>query len=278
MKPDTDLRVRLMGPTRAIVDGRVVELGGPKKRVLLTALALSAGAALSTDRLIELVWDDAPPATARRTLQSHVAALRGALGGRDSLRPAHDGYLLDVERRRVDLLEFEDDVSAALHAEPDVDLPLLDAALSAWQAPFVAQSGLRRVVALLAPFEELHLLATEELVAAQIDGGRAGEAVGRLEALVREHPTRENLWLQLARCRAVLGRRDSALRTIQRAREALREELGVDPAVQLTDLEQTLVGASRRRVRLTEAATPPSSPPMERRPTGHRRYCSRVRR
>lgn len=86
--------------------------------------------------------------------------------------------------------------------------------------------------------------AIEGLVTAQIGDGHAGDAACRLEALVREHPTRENLWLQLARSVAAMGRRDSALLTIQRAREALREHLGVDIAPRLKHDEVGLLEGS----------------------------------
>jgi predicted ATPase len=94
---------------------------------------------------------------------------------------------------------------------------------------------------LTAPFEELHLQAFEALAAAQIAGTHAGDAVRTLEALVREHPTRENLWLQLAHGLARIGRRDMALNAIQRAREALRDQLGVHPSALLTDFEAELL-------------------------------------
>jgi len=93
----------------------------------------------------------------------------------------------------------------------------------------------------MAPFEELRFQSVEGLAAAQIAGSRAGEAVKMLEGLVREYPTRENLWLELARGLHRLGRRDAALTAIQRAREQLREHLGLDPSALLVAFEQDLL-------------------------------------
>ena len=95
------------------------------------------------------------------------------------------------------------------------------------------------------------------LLAAQIAGTRAGDAVKMLEALVREYPTRENLWLELARGLNRLGRRDAALNAIQRAREALREHLGVHPSALLSALETDLLtGHAALPARSDEIAVP----------------------
>ncbi|NNE10747.1 MAG: hypothetical protein HKN41_00705, partial [Ilumatobacter sp.] len=225
-------------------DGRNVATGGPKQQLVLAVLALSAGAAVSTDRLIDLVWGDDPPRTARRTVQSYISALRAALGADAPLLARPGGYLLDVPRLQVDLLAFEDDVSGILartNAVPEAKAVALERALANWRSPLELTPLPEGVAALIVPFEELRLQAVEALVAAQIDAGRAGDAVRRLETLVREHPTRENLWLQLARGLAALGRRDAALSTMQRAREQLREQLGLEPSETLRRYEQELL-------------------------------------
>jgi DNA-binding SARP family transcriptional activator len=80
----------------------------------LAGLALSAGRVVSVDRLIDLVWEHDPPASARRTVQSHVSGLRAAFGGVDApLSAAGAGYVLAVERSDVDLLAFEDTIERA---------------------------------------------------------------------------------------------------------------------------------------------------------------------
>ena len=100
---------------------------------------------------------------------------------------------------------------------------------------------LREIRDITAPFEELHLQAIEALVSIQIAGSSATDAVRTLETLVRENPTRENLWLLLAQGLAQIGRRDMALNAIQRAREELRDQLGVDLSPQLMSYEHALL-------------------------------------
>lgn len=238
------LLVHLMGSVRLVRDGEPVAVGGPKQQVVLAVLALSAGRRVSTDRLVDVVWGENPPASARRTVQSYVASLRRALGAGAALEPSQNGYTLDVERSMVDLLAFEDQAAELL---ADVGLDIDDRAerladvLSSWETPMDGIRGTSRLHELSAPFEELRCQAVEGLAAAQIAGTRAGDAVRMLEALVREYPTRENLWLELARGLSRLGRRDAALVAIQRAREALREHLGVHPSDLLSALETDLL-------------------------------------
>ena len=236
--------VHLMGTVRLVRDGQPVDVGGPKQQAVLAVLALSAGRRVSTDRLVDLVWDQNPPASARRTVQSYVASLRRVLGAGAALEPSQNGYTLNVDRGVVDLLAFEDRAAGLLGdvgLDPDDKAQGLAEVLSTWETPLDGLRGALRLGELAAPFEELRFQAVEGLAAAQIAGTRAGDAVKMLEALVREYPTRENLWLELARGLNRLGRRDAALNAIQRAREALREHLGVHPSALLSALETDLL-------------------------------------
>ena len=238
------LVVHLMGAVRLVSDGQRVDVGGPKQRAVLAVLALSAGRRVSTDRLVDLVWDEHPPASARRTVQSYVASLRRAMGAGAALKPAQNGYTLEIDRVQVDLLAFEDrsaELFADVGLDPDVKADALEALLSAWEPPLDGLRDVPRLMELAAPFDELRLQAVEALAAAQIAGTRSGDAVKMLEALVREYPTRENFWLELARGLNRLGRRDAALTAMQRARESLREHLGVHPSALLATFETDLL-------------------------------------
>src|SRR5215471_13339159 len=71
---------RILGPLAVISDGHAVEIQGSKERATLAILLLHAGQVVSTDTLIDALWPDEPPATARNSLQVRIAALRKALG------------------------------------------------------------------------------------------------------------------------------------------------------------------------------------------------------
>ena len=73
------MNVQVLGPLEARAAGRLVPLGGAKPRALLAMLALDAGSPVSTERLIDGLWGDRPPATATKLVQLYVSQLRKAL-------------------------------------------------------------------------------------------------------------------------------------------------------------------------------------------------------
>jgi len=86
----------ILGPLEARQDEKPVQLGGPKQRALLAMLLLEAGRVVSSDRLLEALWEDNPPATATASLQNFVAQLRKALGP-DVIETRPPGYLVRLE-------------------------------------------------------------------------------------------------------------------------------------------------------------------------------------
>ena len=239
------LRLELFGGVHVTVDGAPLDVGGPRPRALLASLALADGHVVGADRLVDLIWGDDPPATARRTLQSYVSGLRQTLGGDDGpLAASGAGYVLAIDRRQIDLFVFADAVVRARNetrSDPAATAARLRAALDSWAVPLDGLRPSPSLHAILVPYEELRLEALEALNDVELDHGEVGRAVARLETLVREHPVRERFWTQLVRGLATLGRRDTALQACQRAREALREHLGVPPAPLLQRLEREIL-------------------------------------
>jgi len=66
----------LLGPLEARRDGARIELGPRKQRAVLALLLLNANRVVSTERLIDDLWGEAPPDTARSALQVYIAGLR----------------------------------------------------------------------------------------------------------------------------------------------------------------------------------------------------------
>ena len=80
---------RILGPLEVLDEGRTITLGGSKQRALLALLLLHANETLSTDRLIDELWGERPPANAAKTVQMQISRLRKALAGEaGSGRPA----------------------------------------------------------------------------------------------------------------------------------------------------------------------------------------------
>ena len=73
------MRVRILGPLEVTEGDRVLSVGGPKERAVLAMLAVHSGTAISDERLIDALWGDEPPRTAKKTLQNYVRRLRHVL-------------------------------------------------------------------------------------------------------------------------------------------------------------------------------------------------------
>ena len=110
--------IRLLGSVRVTTsEGALLDLGGPKPRTVLVRLALRPGEVVPTDSLVDTLWGEVPPPTARRSLQAHVAKLRAALGAGDGpLTSNGPGYVLDVPRETVQDCDVELIYTCPIHA------------------------------------------------------------------------------------------------------------------------------------------------------------------
>jgi len=235
------VEVRLLGPLEAGVEGLPVQLRRRKQRELLALLALRAGEVVSTDRLVDELWGEAPPKAAVGSLQNLVSELRKVLPPQVLVTRA-PGYVLDVEREAVDAHRFERLSREAGEASSQQRVVLLREALALWRGPALADVKLEHSSAgEAARLDELRLAAWEDRLGAEVELGHPSPAIGELESLVAKHPLRERPvgLLMLALYRA--GRQAEALDAYRRARETLVEELGIDPSPELQRLEQAIL-------------------------------------
>ncbi|TML70818.1 MAG: hypothetical protein E6G14_04140 [Actinobacteria bacterium] len=221
--------------------GQPIEVVGAKQRALLAVLLLNANHVVPSDMLMESLWEDRVPETAVKALQVHVSQLRKLLGpGRLATR--RPGYLLRVEEGELDLHEFETLARRARDASPADAAVALREALALWRGRPLADFTFDRFAqAEIARLEELRLDALEKRIEAEIALGRHAGLVAELEALVTDHPLREELRAQLMIALYRSGRQAEALATYQEARRALVEELGLEPSRRLHDLEQAIL-------------------------------------
>ena len=71
--------MRVLGGCDADLDGRPVDLGGPRQRAVLALLLTARGAVVPADRVSEDLWRGEPPPRAAGALQAYVSHLRKAL-------------------------------------------------------------------------------------------------------------------------------------------------------------------------------------------------------
>ena len=229
---------RMLGPLEVRgPDGVVVSTSAGQR--LLLALLLVAGDVVSADRLIDALWGDAPPADPAAALRSQLARLRRVLGpaARDLVAEG-GGYRLWVKPGQVDADRFEDLVAAARRAGGDQAIDLFDRALGLWRGPALAEFVDRPFAQPEAVrLEQLQLIAREEHAERLLSLGRVGDALVSLEALVTEHPEREQARALLMQALYRHGRHTDALARYQSWRRYLAEELGLEPSPALQRLE-----------------------------------------
>lgn len=244
---------RILGPLEVWDDGRQVRLHGPIQRALLAALLLDANRVVAVDRLIDHLWGDTPPATARVTLQSHILRLRSALAadgdrsGEQPLRTRSLGYLLVVEPGQLDLAVFQQHVTAAVQARAQ---GRLEAAAECYRAALRLWRG-RALGDVAAPFaqveatklEEQRLAALEDRIDVDLALGCHCELIAELTSLTVSHPFRERLRFQLMLALYRAGRQVEALEAYREVRGMLIEQVGLEPGVALRRLEQAILTA-----------------------------------
>ena len=238
-------RYRILGSLEVERDGRVVPVGTGKQTAVLALLLLHANEIVSSDRLIDALWPDAPPASGANNLHVYISHLRKALPG-DVLVTRKPGYVLRVEPGELDLDEFESLVQegrdALARGDAGVASERLRAALALWRGPPLSDVAFEAFAQPeIARLEELRLAALEDRVAADLAAGRHGELVAELEQLVAEHPLREGFHGQLMLALYRAGRQAEALQAYQNTRRTLVDELGIDPSPALQRLEQAIL-------------------------------------
>jgi DNA-binding SARP family transcriptional activator len=247
------MRFQVLGPLEVEADDGLVQLGGPKERLLLALLLTRPNQVVSVEALQQGLWGDRPPPSAAKTLQSHVKRLRQTLepgrarGAAGSvLVTRQPGYLLRVERGALDAARFEELTTRARRllsgGEADAAGSMLREALGLWRGQaFQEFTNTDFGAAEADRLAELRVVAVEDRLEADLRLGRHRELVAELEGLVRDQPLRERLWAQLLLALYRSGRQADALLAYQRARSILVEELGIDPGAELRRLHAAIL-------------------------------------
>lgn len=256
------LHLRLLGPVEAVAAEGRIDLGGAKPRALLAALALEPGRVVSATRLVDVVWSENPPASARALIQTYVSTLRRSFaeaGHPDIIVTRAPGYALRADAAVVDADRFARLLDRSREAAAARDFAgaagLLREARALWQGP--ALSGLAD--SLLAGearrLDELRIAAAEELYAAELALGRL-DHLAELTALVETHPVNERLRGQLMVTLYRLGRQADALACFRAGRVALVEELGIEPGPELSELHESVLRGDDDRLPGSPARAP----------------------
>lgn len=242
------MEFRLLGPVEVLGHGRLIPLGGRKRRTLLATLLVEHGRVVSAAKLVDAVWGAAPPGTARGVLQTYVSALRRTLIGPDgapAIVTQSSGYLLRVDPQTLDRDVFERQVelgrAALAHGRSGEGVRRLRAADDIWRGVALDDVDHHALSGEALRLEELRLTAVEERVATELALGHVEQACTELTSLVGSHPYRERLRGHLMTALAMMGRRSDALALYREARALLIGEMGIEPGPELRSVHELLL-------------------------------------
>ncbi|MEW2385765.1 BTAD domain-containing putative transcriptional regulator [Micromonospora sp. NPDC047707] len=241
------MRFGILGPLR--VGGGDATVTAGRDRTVLAMLLLRAGRIVPVDDLVDAVWEDRPPATARAQLQTCVSRLRQrlvALGlPPETIVTDPVGYGVRTADGDLDAEVFAREVDAARSAVAAGQLAdarrRFRAGLALWRGPALSGITSRSVRRRAQALDEQRLTALEECVDVELRLGHAADLLDELAETVERHPLRERLRGHLMLALSAVGRQADALAVYREGRRLYAEELGIDPGAALQELHQRVL-------------------------------------
>ncbi|TQM78215.1 DNA-binding SARP family transcriptional activator [Saccharothrix saharensis] len=240
-----EFMVNILGGLEVRCGDLLVAVGHARQRSVLAALAIDAGRVVPVGVLIDRIWGERPPFSARPTLRTYVAHLRRALArARISITYRGDGYLLAVKPDMVDLHRFRA-LWAAARENPDAvrSLTLAGEALALWRGEPLAESNTQWADSVRRRLHLEHAAAQADQVDWALRCGKHRDLLPELTTRAAAEPSDERVVGQLMLALYRSGRQAEALRHFQHTRRHLADELGTDPSPALNELHQRILTA-----------------------------------
>jgi DNA-binding SARP family transcriptional activator len=244
---------RILGPLEVVHGGDAIDIGGSRQQIVLALLLLETPRIVSVDNLIDAVWADSPPSTARSQVHICVSQLRtklGSAGERPRIRTRKPGYVLDLDGASFDLATFRtlsaraaDEAAAGRRSEA---AHLLRRALAEWRGAPLDGIDVPTVRDAAVGIEDSRASALETYADLELECGRHGELIPLLRGELSHNPLRERLRARLMVALYRAGRRSDALDEFRRAHALAVEQLGIEPAEELRDLMDAMLRADPR--------------------------------
>jgi DNA-binding SARP family transcriptional activator len=238
------MEFRLLGSVEVVINDKPVAIAASRQQIALALLLLEAGHVVSVDRIIDALWGDEPPRTARSQVQITISALRRLLGEFEIVTQP-PGYMIKAPPESIDLACFEELTSSGARAAAEQRVPEaltdLRAALALWRGPALDGIESEVIRGAATRLTESRIATYQDCLELELQLGRHQEIISELTELVAEHPLNERFRGQLMLALYRGGRQADALETFRAGRAVLQEELGLDPGPELCRLEQAIL-------------------------------------
>ncbi|MGW1216646.1 AfsR/SARP family transcriptional regulator [Streptomyces sp. NPDC002499] len=253
------MRIQVLGPLSAEVNGGSIVPTAAKPRQLLSLMALHPGRVMPVALLMEEIWGARPPRSALTTLQTYILQLRRGLGAamgasspgsaKSVLATRHGGYLLQIAKSSVDVHEYERLAREGQEAfdlgDNEMSAQRFRAALDVWTGSALVDVRVGPILEIeVRRLEESRLVTLERRIDADLRLGRHAELIAELTDLTARHPQHEGLHSQVMVALYRSGRQAGALEIYRKLRKRLIDELGVEPSPQLQRLHQAVLAVN----------------------------------
>ncbi|MEV8309140.1 AfsR/SARP family transcriptional regulator [Streptomyces flavidovirens] len=250
------MKIQVLGPLNAEVNGVAIVPTAAKPRQILSLLALCPGRVMPVATLMEEIWGAEPPQSALATLQTYILQLRRRLAAamgpdapgsaKDVLTTRHGGYLLRIPPESVDVQQYEELVTEGRNAfedgDDEVSADRFRRALELWRGPALVDVRVGPILEIeVLRLEASRLGTVERRIDADLRLGRHSELIPELGKLMVRHPQHEGLHSQAMVALYRSGRQVAALDVYRRLRMCLIDELGVEPSPQVQRLHRAVL-------------------------------------
>lgn len=250
------VEIKVLGPLEVSVAGVSIVPTASKPTQLLAMLALNAGHVVTQAALTDEIWDYQPPRSGVPTLHTYILKLRrklqdalaseGNVSSKDILITRRSGYLLNLEPSDVDAVRYDRLSAAGRRAVNEGDHErasrTLGEALRLWRGAALADvpTGPQLTIEAMR-LEENRLGDLHLRIEADLRLGRHHQVLGELATLCARHPLLENFCAQHMVALYRSGRQSQALEAYRRLRNAMVEQLGVEPSPRVRELHHGIL-------------------------------------
>nr|MDT0659373.1 AfsR/SARP family transcriptional regulator [Micromonospora sp. DSM 115978] len=239
----------MLGPLWLSYGRRIVAVGGPKRKATLSLLLVRANTLVPVEELIDELWGAQIPKSAPHNVRLYIANLRHLLRplpGASVINRHGSGYQLTCDPDDLDVGRFRALVAAGRRAAADNDwgvaLARLENGVGLWRGRALADVPVRSALSAWCAAVEVEWLgANEDLIEALLRTGAPDRAASRASELLAVDPMRERGYALLMRARYQTGDVAGALAAFASARRYMAEQLGVEPGVNLRQLQSAIL-------------------------------------